>query len=60
MSEVLTRSAKTGFWRRSTETALYLATTAISAVCAASAIRDHWRVESVLQTHTERKFAMNG
>ncbi len=22
--------------------------------------RAHWRIESVLQTHTERKFAMNG
>ena len=44
--DVLTRSAKTGLWHRSTETALYLATTAISAVCAASAIRDHWKVEN--------------
>jgi hypothetical protein len=22
--------------------------------------REHWSIESVLQTHTERKFAMNG
>jgi len=26
----------------------------------AKAIRGHWGIESVLQTHTERKFAMNG
>ena len=44
--DVLTRSAKTGLWQRSTETALYLATTAISAVRAASAIRDHWTIEN--------------
>ena len=36
--DVLTRSASTGLWHRSTETALYLATTAIPAVRAASAI----------------------
>jgi predicted transposase YbfD/YdcC len=54
--DVLTRSAKTGFWRRSTETALYLATTAISAVCAASAIRDHWRVENT--SHYSRDVTM--
>ena len=54
--DVLTRSAKTGLWHRSTETALYLATTAISAVCAASAIRDHWRVENT--SHYSRDVTM--
>ena len=44
--DVLTRSASTGLWQRSTETALYLATTAISAARAAAAIRDHWTVEN--------------
>src|SRR3954468_17062760 len=44
--DVLTRNASTGLWQRSTETALYLATTAISAVRAVSAIRDHWTVEN--------------
>src|SRR4029079_19093906 len=44
--DVLTRSASTGLWQRSTETALHLATTAISAVRAAAAIRDHWTVEN--------------
>ena len=58
--DVLTRSASTGRWRRTTETALYLSNTAITAARAANAIRDHWKIESVLQTHTERKFAMNG
>jgi predicted transposase YbfD/YdcC len=54
--DVLTRSARTGLWHRSTETALYLATTAISAVCAASAIRDHWRVENT--SHYSRDVTM--
>ena len=54
--DVLTRSAKTGLWHRSTETALYLATTTISAVRAASAIRDHWRVENT--SHYSRDVTM--
>ena len=54
--DVLTRSAKTGLWQRSTETALYLATTVISAVRAASAIRDHWRVENT--SHYSRDVTM--
>jgi hypothetical protein len=58
--DVLTRSACTGHWRRSTETALSLSSTAITAARAANATRNHWKIESVLQTHTERKFAMNG
>ena len=39
--DVLSRSAGTGLWRRSTETAFYLASTAIPAARAAAAIRDH-------------------
>jgi len=54
--DVLTRSASTGLWQRSTETALYLATTAISAVRAASAIRDHWRIENT--SHYSRDVTM--
>jgi predicted transposase YbfD/YdcC len=54
--DVLTRSAKTGLWQRSTETAFYLATTAISAVRAASAIRDHWRIENT--SHYSRDVTM--
>ena len=54
--DVLTRSAKTGLWQRSTETALYLATTAIPAVHAASAIRDHWRIENT--SHYSRDVTM--
>ncbi len=54
--DVLTRSAKTGLWQRSSETAFYLATTAIPAVRAASAIRDHWRVENT--SHYTRDVTM--
>ena len=54
--DVLTRSASTGLWQRATETALYLATTAIPAVRAASAIRDHWRVENT--SHYSRDVTM--
>jgi predicted transposase YbfD/YdcC len=54
--DVLTRSASTGLWQRSTETALYLATTAISAVRAASAIRDHWTIENT--SHYSRDVTM--
>jgi predicted transposase YbfD/YdcC len=54
--DVLTRSAKTGLWQRSTETVFYLATTAIAAVRAASAIRDHWKVENT--SHYSRDVTM--
>ena len=46
--DVLTRSASTGFWRRSTETAFHLCNTAITADRAATAIRDHWKIENTL------------
>ena len=54
--DVLTRSASTGFWRRSTETALYLASTAITADRAAIAIRDHWKIENT--SHYPRDVTM--
>ncbi len=54
--DVLTRSAKTGLWQRSTETAFYLATTAIPAVRAASAIRGHWMIENT--SHYTRDVTM--
>ena len=54
--DVLTRSAKTGLRQRSTETALYLATTAVSAVRAASAVRDHWTIENT--SHYSRDVTM--
>jgi hypothetical protein len=54
--DVLTRSASTGLWQRSTETALYLATTAIPAVRAASAIRGHWTIENT--SHYSRDVTM--
>ncbi|WP_370655786.1 ISAs1 family transposase [Paracraurococcus lichenis] len=54
--DVLTRSAKTGLWTRSSETAFYLATAAIPAVRAASAIRDHWKIENT--SHYTRDVTM--
>ena len=54
--DVLTRSASTGRWRRSTETALYLATTIIPAERAAAAIRDHWAIENT--SHYSRDVTM--
>lgn len=54
--DVLTRSASTGHWRRSTETACYLASSAITADRAASAIRDHWKVENT--SHYSRDVTM--
>ncbi len=55
--DVLTRSAKTGLWQRSTGTAFYLATTAIPAVRAASAIRGHWMIENT--SHYTRDVTMD-
>ncbi len=52
--DVYTRNAKTGLLRHSAETAFYVANTPMTAACAAEAIRAHWGIESVLQTHTER------
>ncbi len=52
--DVYTRNAKTGLLRHSSETAFYIANTPVTATCAAEAIRAHWGIESVLQTHTER------
>ena len=54
--DVLTRSASTGFWRRSTETAFYLSNTAITADRAATAIRDHWKIENT--SHYSRDVTM--
>jgi predicted transposase YbfD/YdcC len=54
--DVLTRSASTGLWRRSTETALYLSSAVISAARAANAIRDHWKIENT--SHYSRDVTM--
>jgi hypothetical protein len=54
--DVLTRSASTGLWRRSTETACYLSSAAITAARAASAIRDHWKIENT--SHYSRDVTM--
>ncbi len=52
--DILARSAKAGLWSRSTHTAYYIANAAVGVTQAADAIRAHWTIESVLQTHTER------
>ena len=54
--DVLTRSASTGRWRRSTETACYLSSAAITAARAAIAIRDHWKIENT--SHYSRDVTM--
>jgi predicted transposase YbfD/YdcC len=43
---VLTRSAATGLWSRSTETAFYVSNTRLDAATAAKAIRAHWGIEN--------------
>ena len=52
--DVLTRSAITGLWRSTSETALFVSDVVLPAAQCAKAIRDHWSIESVLQKHTER------
>ena len=53
---VVTRSASTGLWRRSNETAFTLSSDVITAARAASAIRDHWKVENT--SHYSRDVTM--
>ena len=48
--------ASTGLWRRSTETALYLSSAAITTARAACAIRDHWKIENT--SHYSRDVTM--
>jgi predicted transposase YbfD/YdcC len=43
---VLTRSAATGLWNRSAETAFYVSNTTLGAIPAAKAIRAHWGIEN--------------
>jgi len=52
--DVYTRNAMTGLLRHSAETAFYVSNRPVTAARAAKAIRAHWGIESVLQTHTER------
>jgi hypothetical protein len=54
--DVLSRSASTGLWRRSTEAAFYLASTVVPAARAAAAIRDHWKIENT--SHYSRDVTM--
>jgi predicted transposase YbfD/YdcC len=42
------------------ETRYYITSLVMAAILLGPIVRAHWAVESVLQTHTERKFAMNG
>jgi hypothetical protein len=62
---VLTRSAATGLWSRSTETAFYVSNTTLGAATAAKAIRAHWGIENtshysrdgaILEKRLERQF----
>jgi predicted transposase YbfD/YdcC len=53
---VLTRSAKTGLWERSSEIALYVANTLPTATRAAEATRGHWAIENT--SHYSRDVTM--
>ena len=44
--DVLTRSAATGLWRATSETALFVSDVVLPAAVCAKAIRDHWGVEN--------------
>ena len=44
--DVLTRSAITGLWRSTSETALFVSDIVLPAVQCAKAIRDHWSIEN--------------
>ena len=43
--DILTRSATTGLWRDSSETALFVSDVVLPAAQCAKAIRDHWHIE---------------
>jgi hypothetical protein len=44
--DVLSRSAATGLWRTSSETALFVSDIVLPAAVCAKAIRDHWTIEN--------------
>jgi predicted transposase YbfD/YdcC len=44
--DVLTRSAATGLWRATSETALFVSDVVLPAAVCAKAIRDHWSAEN--------------
>jgi predicted transposase YbfD/YdcC len=44
--DVLTRSATTGLWRDTSETALFVSDVVLPAAQCAKAIRDHWHIEN--------------
>ena len=44
--DVLTRSATTGLWRDTSETALFVSDLVLPAAQCAKAIRDHWHIEN--------------
>jgi predicted transposase YbfD/YdcC len=44
--DVLTRSAATGLWRATSETAWFVSDTILPAVDCAQAIREHWSIET--------------
>ena len=44
--DILTRSASTGLWRNTSETALFVSDLVLPAAKCAKAIRDHWHIEN--------------
>jgi predicted transposase YbfD/YdcC len=57
--QTLIRSAATGQWTTRQETAFYASSIMLPAKTFASAIRNHWAIESAPQAHTRRRFVMN-
>jgi predicted transposase YbfD/YdcC len=55
--DVLTRSATTGLWRSTSETALFVSDVALPAAQCAKAIRDHWSIENCSHYVRDGSFA---
>jgi predicted transposase YbfD/YdcC len=57
--DILTRSASTGLWRDTSETALFVSSVVLSAARCAKAIRDHWHIENRVHYVRDGSFAEN-
>lgn len=55
--DVLTRSASTGLWRSTSETALFVSGVVLPAAQCAKAIRDHWSIENCSHYVRDGSFA---
>lgn len=55
--DVLTRSATTGLWCATTETALFVSDIVLPAAVCAKAVRDHWNIENRCHYVRDNSFA---